>query len=76
MTLFCNNTATIEIVNNPVQHDRSNHIELNKNYIKSNLVVSVIEVTYMKSIDQLAPYIHHYLSFVCVIFMFQFEGDC
>ena len=30
MLLFCDNTTTIEIANNPVQHDRTKHIELDR----------------------------------------------
>lgn len=37
MILLCDNTTTIDIANNPGQHDQTKHIELDKNYIKDNL---------------------------------------
>lgn len=54
MTLFCDNTAMIEITNNAVQHDGTKHIELDRNYIKDNLDNDRINVPYIKSVDQLA----------------------
>lgn len=42
--LFCDNMATVEITNNPVQYDRTEHVELDKKYIKDNLDFGTIEV--------------------------------
>ena len=32
--LYCDNKSTISIANNPVQHDHTKHIEVNKHFIK------------------------------------------
>ena len=37
MKLFCNNKATISIANNPVQHDRIKHLEIDRHFIKEKL---------------------------------------
>ena len=34
MNLFCDNKATIDISHNPVQHDRTKHVEVDRNFIK------------------------------------------
>ena len=34
MDLFCDNKATIDIAHNPVQHDRTKHVEVDRNSIK------------------------------------------
>ena len=51
MVLFCDNTTTIKIANNLVQHNRIEHIELDRNYIKDNLDSIMIKVPYIKSAD-------------------------
>ena len=59
MVFFCDNSTTIEIANNPVQHDRTKHIELDRNYIKDNLDSSQITIPYIKSADQLTDIMTH-----------------
>ena len=42
MNLLCDNKATIAISHNPVQHDRTNHVEVDRNFIKQNLEEKII----------------------------------
>ena len=37
MLLHCNNKAAIAIANNPVQHDRTKHMEVDRHFIKDHL---------------------------------------
>jgi hypothetical protein len=37
MDLFYDNKATIDISHNPVQHDRTKHVEIDRHFIKQNL---------------------------------------
>ena len=37
MKLYCDNKASINISNNPIQHDRTKHIEIDRHFIKEKL---------------------------------------
>ena len=34
MTLHCDNKAAIEIAQNPIQHDRTKHVEVDRHFIR------------------------------------------
>lgn len=54
MQLHCDNKASIDIAHNPVQHDRTKHVEVDRHFIKEKLEAKIIEVPFVKSKDQLA----------------------
>ena len=37
MNLHCDNKAAIEIAQNPVQHDRTKHVKVDRHFIKEKL---------------------------------------
>nr|GEU51147.1 putative RNA-directed DNA polymerase [Tanacetum cinerariifolium] len=48
------NKAAIQISENPVQHDRTKHVEVDRHFIKEKLEAGIIELPFVKSSDQLA----------------------
>ena len=54
MKLYCDNKAAINIAHNPVQHDRTKHVEIDRHFIKEKLNSGVICTLFVKSGEQLA----------------------
>ncbi|XXG69350.1 hypothetical protein AAC387_Pa06g2241 [Persea americana] len=54
MKLYCDNTSAIEIAHNPVQHDRTKHVEIDRHFIKEKIDAGVITFPFLKSEEQLA----------------------
>ena len=54
MPLYCYNTAAVEIVHNPVQHDRTKHVEIDRHFIKEKLDARIISFSFVPSEEQLA----------------------
>nr|GEV25867.1 putative ribonuclease H-like domain-containing protein [Tanacetum cinerariifolium] len=52
--IMCDNKAAIQISENPVQHDRTKHVEVDQHFIKEKLEPGIIELPFIKSSDQLA----------------------
>ncbi|RVW67455.1 Retrovirus-related Pol polyprotein from transposon RE1 [Vitis vinifera] len=54
MTVLCDNKATISIAKNPVQHDRTKHVEIDRHFIKEKLEGGTIRLMYIHSSRQTA----------------------
>ncbi|KAB2627810.1 hypothetical protein D8674_032605 [Pyrus ussuriensis x Pyrus communis] len=54
LDLFCDNKAAIDISHNPIQHDRTKHVEVDRHFIKEKLDGNIIQFPFVKSEDQLA----------------------
>nr|GEW67901.1 putative Gag-polypeptide of LTR copia-type [Tanacetum cinerariifolium] len=47
--IMCDNKAAIQISKNPVQHDRTKHIEVDRHFIKEKLENKIIELLFVRS---------------------------
>ncbi|KAL9426998.1 hypothetical protein AB3S75_033725 [Citrus x aurantiifolia] len=54
MKLYCDNKAACDIAHNPVQHDRTKHVEVDRHFIKEKLEAKIIEIPHVWLEDQLA----------------------
>lgn len=52
--LKCDNKASISISENPVQHDRTKHMEVDRHFIREKLDEGIIALPHVRSEDQLA----------------------
>nr|GFA95312.1 putative ribonuclease H-like domain-containing protein [Tanacetum cinerariifolium] len=52
--IMCDNKAAIQISENPIQHNRTKHVEVDRHFIKEKLEAGIIELSFVKSSDQLA----------------------
>jgi len=53
MGLYCDNTPAITIAHNPVQHDRTKHVEIDRHFIKEKLEAGIISFSFVRSELQL-----------------------
>lgn len=54
MKLYCDNKSTISIAYNPIQHERTKHIEVDRHFIKEKLDNRLIYISYVSTNRQLA----------------------
>ena len=54
MKLYCDNKSAINIAHNPIQHDRTKHIEIDRHFIKEKLEEGLVCMCYVPSKRQLA----------------------
>lgn len=54
MKIFCDNKAAISIAHNPVLHDRTKHVEVDKHFIKEKIESGLICMPYVPTAEQIA----------------------
>lgn len=48
---YCDNMATICISENPVQHDRTKHVEIDRHFVKDNFEAKVLSLPFVRFKD-------------------------
>jgi hypothetical protein len=52
--LYCDNKAAINIAQNPIQHDRTKHVEIDRHFIREKLDRGILCMPYVNSANQVA----------------------
>ena len=52
--VYCDNNAAVSIAHNPVQHDRTKHVEVDRHFIKEKIEMGLIRLSYVPSCEQRA----------------------
>lgn len=53
LSLYCDNKAAISIAQNPVQHDRTKPIEIDRHFIKEKFTAGILGLSHVASNKQL-----------------------
>lgn len=59
MKLYCDNKSARNIADNPVQHDRTKHVEVDRYFIKEKLEKKIVSIPFVNSEEQLADVLTH-----------------
>jgi hypothetical protein len=54
LNVWCDNKSAICIANNPVQHDRTRHVEIDSFFIKEKIDARIIKIDYVNKGQQIA----------------------
>ena len=52
--IYCDNKAAINMSHNPLHHDRTKHVEVDRHFIKEKIEEGTICVVYMPTFEQIA----------------------
>ncbi|KAI5316464.1 hypothetical protein L3X38_036171 [Prunus dulcis] len=62
MQLYCDNQSMIKIAENPVQHDRTKYVKIDRNFVYEKLENNIMQIPHMKTTNQLADILTNAVS--------------
>lgn len=54
MKVFCDNQSAIKIAKNPVHHDRTKHVEIDRHFIKEKIDNGIMSLLHVSTSQQIA----------------------
>ena len=69
MKLWCDNKSAINIANNPVQYDRTKHVEIDRFFIRERIDDGTLSLGFITSEEQIADCLTKGLSVKRCVFM-------
>jgi hypothetical protein len=54
MLVYCDNISAVYLSNNPVQHQRTNHVEIDLHFVREKVTIGQVRVLHVPSISQFA----------------------
>ena len=64
VVIYCDNMSSIHLVNNPVYHARTKHIEVHYHYVREKVLLGLIDLVYVSTEDR------------CVGIGIELKGEC
>ena len=52
--LWCDNKSSIEMVKNPIYHDRTKHVDIDRHFIKEKIEAGIMTLSHIRSANQIA----------------------
>ena len=79
--MYCDNKAAIAIAHNPVLHDKTKHVEVDKPFIKEKIEKGLICMSYILTAEQIADVLTKGLykrqfDYLINNYSIQLEGEC
>lgn len=53
ITIYCDNTATIDISKNPLLHSKTKHVSIKLNFLRENVEAKEIKLVYVNTKEQI-----------------------
>lgn len=57
INLYVDNQSAIKLINNPVFHRKSKHIDIKYNFVRENVAKKIIDIKYVDTSNQLADFL-------------------